>query len=141
MLLVERFHASILKANADGYLRVYIYKKTFFLHRLIALTFLKNLENKEQVNHKDGNKINNCIDNLEFVTNKENQFHKFQNGLGNNFTRKIKQFDLNDTFIKEFKSIVSASKESNINKCCISDVLRNRRKNTGGFIWKYSEDA
>ena len=129
------------KANDNGYIKVYVYKKTFFLHRLIALTFFKNLENKEQVNHKDGNKINNCIDNLEFVTNKENQIHKFQNGLGNNFTRKIKQFDLNDTFIKEFKSIVSASKETNINKCCISDVLRNRGKTAGGFIWKYSEDA
>ena len=129
------------KANDNGYIKVYVYKKTFFLHRLIALTFLKNPENKEQVNHKDGNKINNCVTNLEFVTNKENQIHKFQNGLGNNFTRKIKQFDLNDTFIKEFKSIVLASKETNINKCCISGVLRKRGKTAGGFIWKYYEDA
>ena len=128
------------KINTNGYIRVYIYKKTFFLHRLIALTFLENLENKKQVNHKDGHKINNCINNLEFVTNKENQIHKFQNGLGNNFTRKIKQFDLNNTFIKEYKSIVLASRETNINKCSISDVLRNKRKTAGGFIWKYYED-
>ncbi len=52
------------KVNVNGYIRVYIYKKTFALHRLIALTFLENFENKEQVNHKDGNKLNNYIKNL-----------------------------------------------------------------------------
>lgn len=47
------------KTNDNGYIRVYIYKKTFALHRLVAITFL---ENKQQVNHKDGNKINNAVE-------------------------------------------------------------------------------
>jgi hypothetical protein len=127
------------KVNENGYIRVYIYNKTFTLHRLVALTFLDNPENKEQINHKDGNKLNNCVANLEFVTNKENQIHKFQNGLGNNFTRKIKQFDLNDSFIKEYASISLASKDVNISKSCISGVLRKKRKTAAGFIWKYSD--
>ena len=76
-----------LRVNKNGYIRVYIYNKTFALHMLIALTFLDNPENKEQVNHKHENKLNNNISNLEFVTNKENQIHKM--GLGNNHTRKI----------------------------------------------------
>ena len=82
------------KVNDNGYIRVYIYNKTFALHRLIALAFIENTENKEQVNHIDGNKLNNSVENLEWVSNQENQIHKFKIGLGNNFTRKITQFDL-----------------------------------------------
>ena len=125
------------KINPNGYIRVYIYGKTYLLHRLIALTFIPNPENKEQVNHIDGNKTNNNITNLEFVTNKENQIHKFKIGLGNNFTRKIGQYTLDNIFIKEHKSIALASKNVNITKSCISGVLRGKRKTTGGFIWKY----
>jgi hypothetical protein len=125
------------KVNDNGYIRVYIYKKTFVLHRLIALTFLDNPENKDQVNHKDGNKLNNCVSNLEWVTNKENQIHKFQNGLGNNNTRKIKQFDLIGNYITEYQSIALAAKSVNISKSSISGVLRNKRKTAAGFIWKY----
>jgi hypothetical protein len=125
------------KINENGYIRVYIYKKTFFLHRLIALTFLDNPENKDQVNHKDGNKLNNCVSNLEWVTNKENQIHKFQNGLGNNNTRKIKQFDLTGNYLTEYQSIALAAKSVNISKSSILGVLRNKRKTAAGFIWKY----
>lgn len=128
------------KVNDNGYIRVFIYNKTFALHRLIALAFIENSQNKEQVNHIDGNKINNNVDNLEWVTNSENQLHKFQIGLGNNFTRKIKQFDLEWTFIKEFDSIATASKELNIGKTNIWGVLNKFRKTAGGFNWKYSED-
>ena len=128
------------KVNENGYIRVYIYNKTFALHRLVALTFIENIENKEQVNHIDGNKLNNSIDNLEFVTNKENQMHKFQIGLGNNYTRKIGQYDLKGNFVKEFKSIIDASKEINISTSAIRCVLSNKGKTAAGFIWKYSED-
>jgi hypothetical protein len=80
------------KVNDNGYIRVFIYNRTYALHRLIALAFIENPQNKEQVNHIDGNKNNNRVDNLEWVTNSENQLHKFQIGLGNNFTRKIQSF-------------------------------------------------
>ena len=128
------------KVNDNGYIRVYIYNKTYALHRLIALAFIENPENKEQVNHIDGNKLNNSVINLEFVTNQENQIHKFQNGLGNNFTRKITQYDLQMNKIKDFNSIVEASKELNIGKSNITGVLSNYRKTAGGFIFKYFED-
>jgi hypothetical protein len=97
------------KVNENGYIRVFIYNKTYALHRLIAFTFIENPDNKEQVNHIDGNKLNNSIDNLEWVTNKENQIHKFQIGLGNNFTRCIKQFDLEGNLVKEFNSSIKSS--------------------------------
>jgi hypothetical protein len=125
------------KVNDNGYIRVYINNKTFALHRLVALTFLENPENKEQVNHKDGIKINNKVENLEWCTNKENQLHKIQNGLGNSYTRKIGQYDLVMNKIKDYNSIIEASKELNIGKSNISGVLINKRKTAGGFIFKY----
>ena len=125
------------RVNDNGYIRVFIHDKTYALHRLIALTFIQNPNNKQQVNHIDGNKTNNCLDNLEWVTNEENQIHKFKIGLGNNFTRKIGQYSLEGELIKEYKSIVLASKDIGVSKSTISGVLRQKRKTAGGFIWKY----
>ena len=125
------------KVNDNGYIRVYIYNKTFALHRLIALAFLDNPENKEQVNHIDGIKLNNSVENLEFVTNQENQIHKFKIGLGNNFTKKITQFDLEMNKIKDFNSIIGASKELNIGNSNIIRVLKENQKSSNGFIFKY----
>lgn len=125
------------KPNISGYIPITLCGKTYRLHRIIANAFIDNPDNKEQVNHMDGNKINNCISNLEWVTNQENQIHKFKTGLGNNQTRKICQYDLENNFIKIFPSIISASKEINVCKSCVQGVLGGRRKTTGGFIWKY----
>ena len=91
------------------------------------------------MDHKDGNKLNNIVTNLEWVTNKENQIHKINSGLGNNFTRKIIQYDLEMNKIKLFDSIVQASNELIIGKSNISSVLKNKRKTAGGFIFKYLE--
>ena len=125
------------KVNYNGYIRVVINNKTYTLHRLVALTFLSNPNNKPQINHIDGNKTNNNITNLEWVTNQENQIHKFKNGLGNNHTRNIGKYNLNDIFIIEYKSITLAANKNNISKSSISGVLSGKRKTSGGFIWKY----
>lgn len=125
------------KPTLSGYRVVGIDNATYRLHRVVAQTFIENPENKEQVNHIDGNKTNNAVNNLEWVTNQENQIHKFKTGLGNNFTRKIGQYDLEDNLIKEFGSIVGAAKELNIGKSGIWGVCKNRYKQTGGFIFKY----
>ncbi len=55
--------------------------KTFLKHRLVALCYLPNKENKPHVNHKDGDKTNNCISNLEWVTRSENMQHALKNKL------------------------------------------------------------
>ncbi len=72
-------------ANEKGYKIVTLSKngkhRTFKVHRLVASAFINNSENKPQVNHIDGNKLNNNSDNLEWCTNSENQLHSIRLGL------------------------------------------------------------
>lgn len=67
--------------NGKGYLRISIGKKLMFVHRLVAEKYIPNPDNLPQVNHKDGNKTNNCVDNLEWVSNSVNRKHAVQSGL------------------------------------------------------------
>jgi hypothetical protein len=107
----------------------------YSLHQLVASTFIDNLDKKPIVNHIDGNKINNCISNLEWVTIQENNQHNHNIGLIKTFKRKIGQYNLEGDLIKEYNSIVNAEKELGIQT--IKNVLCNKQKTAGGFIWKY----
>lgn len=114
-------------------------EKRFFRRVIYFIRLLKrsNPEKKEQVNHKDGNKLNNSLENLEWMTNQENQIHKFKNGLGNNFTRKTVQYDLEMNKLNEFNSIKEAMDTLGVKT--IQQVLNNKQKTAGGFIFKYLE--
>ena len=67
--------------NGKGYYRVSIGGKLRFVHRLVATKYIPNPDNLPQVNHKDGNKHNNCVDNLEWVTNQQNRDHAVEEKL------------------------------------------------------------
>lgn len=87
--------------NCWGYMLVDMRKdgKRFIkcVHRLVAETFIPNMNNKTQVNHIDGNKENNCVDNLEWVTCSENQYHAFEIGLKpKNFNHPFSKFTKED---------------------------------------------
>lgn len=140
----------ILKQGIDkcGYCIVTLCKNkkrtTKTVHRLIALTFLE--ETNIQVNHKDGNKQNNNIENLEFVSAKQNIQHAIKNGLlKRNYSKiatekrkKIVQIDIkNNKVIKIFNSAHEASNLLNINRGNISSVCRGEKKMAGKYKWKY----
>lgn len=74
-------HKRILQPNTKGYLRVMINGKNLFVHRLVAEKFVPNPDNKPQVNHINGNKLDNRAENLEWVTNQENRNHAIEHGL------------------------------------------------------------
>lgn len=124
--------------HESGYLWVSISPKQYLLHRLVAKVFIPNPENKEQVNHIDGNKTNACVNNLEWCTNQENQVHKVNAGLSN-ITKKIVQYDLKMNKINEFNSQIDASKTLNICYTSISKCCLGKQKTSGRFIFKFSE--
>lgn len=117
------------------YLRVNIQKYAF--HRLVAQTFIPNLENKPFVNHIDGNKTNNSVNNLEWSTCAENNLHNHKIGLIKCFKRKVAQFDLEMNEINRFDSIKEAADNLKISSTSIKSVLYKKQKTGGGFIWKY----
>ena len=88
----------ILKPKLDkyGYKTIVLSKNgkrhNYTIHRLVAKAFIPNPNNLPQVNHKDGDKLNNNIENLEWCTCKENQKHKWKNGLANYKRNKKGQF-------------------------------------------------
>lgn len=132
------------RMSKSGYLQVSIKKDETnkftnqYIHRLVALHFLNNDEQKREVNHKDGNKINNILDNLEWVTSSENQKHRHSIGIKTTSNRHIGMFDLDGNLIQEFNSIVEAftilNKPSRVN---IDNALQGKQKTAYGYIWKY----
>ena len=105
------------------------------LHRVVAFLFIDKVEGKNFVNHIDGNKDNNCSDNLEWVTKSENTKHAHENGLIKKTSRKVNQYDKEGNFISQFESIKAASIFLKLDKSTIGHVCakdKSRSKSCGG---------
>jgi len=131
--------------NNFGYKRVVLcsnkIKKRFFLHKLVAETFIPNNENKEQVNHKDGNKQNNNVSNLEWVTPSENILHAWSTGMLRvtpNYiqerNRKIPVSDYKD-LVEKYKNgsldIKTLAKKYDVTPSAIYNCVYKNLKNNG----------
>ena len=143
--------------NHNGYLIVNFYhnhiRKGFGIHTLVAKTFIKNEDGKNQVNHKDGNKQNNNIENLEWVTSKENKQHSINIlgyniiGINNPKSKKIFGYDKYTNKLKyEFNSLADAARYFTVDdkdyrniENIIYQVANNKNKKSyKGCVWKYT---
>lgn len=127
--------------KVSGYYKFVLWKqgkfKNHFLHRIVAISFLDNPNNYPIINHIDGDKLNNSIDNLEWCTRKENVQHAYKNGLMT--TKKVCKCDINDNVIEIYESIKEATRKNKTTH--IVDCCKGKRNTAGGFKWKYYEVA
>jgi hypothetical protein len=137
--------AKILQPTLNGGyfaigLRINNKTSTAFIHRLVATRFLVCLCETFVVNHKDGNKTNNNIGNLEWVSRSENGKHSYRLNLNKPNKISVSQYTISDEFIKEYESLLDAEKETGVYNGHISSVCRGirGRKTAGGYIWKYT---
>lgn len=137
--------------NKKGYKSISLFKnhkyKNLLIHQLVAIAFIPNNENLTQINHKDENKTNNKIYNLEWCT------QKYNNSYGSRLQRTsesqkgkekprcwkaVLQIDKDtNEIINEFASIKEASKFLNIYPSNISNVCRGKINSTGGYKWRF----
>lgn len=127
------------KAGNGGYYRVMISikgkVKYVLVHILVALSFVDNPENKEQVNHINGNKLDNRAENLEWVTQSENMLHAYNLGLQKPKSVKPRRVICVDTG-EIFNSILSASESINRSSSTLRQAIRENRP-CGGFKYEY----
>jgi hypothetical protein len=122
-----------------GYQYVTLYNNTgiqkdFSIHYLVAKNFIENPDNCPMVNHKNHNRNDNRVENLEWVTYSENMIH-----FGKKNGKSVIKLDIDNNILKIYNTIKDASEENNISSSNISNTCKDRQKTAGGFKWKYNE--
>lgn len=137
--------SKILKDRTDkgGYkiidLRKGLNKKTHKVHRLVAIAFLPNPDNKPEVNHKQENKKElNSVSNLEWVTSKENMnYGTLNQRKSKRFSKKVYQYTLDYKLIKVWNS-TKECKQAGFNSSHVADCCRGTLKTHKGYKWSYT---
>ena len=134
----------------EGYLRVNLRKdgkqKKFSVHRLVAEAFIENVENKPLIDHINTIRDDNRVENLRWVTSRENNLNPITRKrytAGNlksrvQFKKAVCQYSMDDVFIKEWPSATEVEKAIGINRGNISTCCHEGKGSAGGYKWKYS---
>lgn len=151
-LLLRKSQLLKLNYDADGYIIVGLSKNgktlTNKVHRLVAQVFIPNPNNLPVVNHKDENKSNNCVWNIEWCTVDYNNkygdrlynvsIHRINNPL---ICKPVLQYTLNMEFVAEYPSAAEAERQTGIKHTCISSCCRGIYKQTNGYIWIFKSES
>ncbi len=109
-------------------------------HRLVAKAFIPNPDNLPEVNHKDGNKKNNCVSNLEWSDRKRQAEHAYETGLIKNKGRKVYQLDMDGEVLDQFSNMGEASNATGAHRNTISLVCHGKLKTSGGYKWRFVDE-
>lgn len=132
------------KINWDGYHRIQIWENQkchmISWHRIIAQTFLENPNNYPVVNHKNGIKFDNRVENLEWCTQQQNIQHAWKTGLSK-ANAPVDMLNSDVVYIMTFKSIKEAGEYINRHPSGIIGCCKGRTKKCGNYKWRYSETS
>ena len=137
------YHTVRLKKNGKN--------KTFLLHRLLAIAFIPNPENKVTVNHKNGNKEDYRLENLEWMTLSENIKHTYdvlgrvpacdcRKGFDNPSSYAVVQLYIDGTYVNSFGSLREAERETGVFRSGIASCIKGESAHAGCYKWMYLKD-
>lgn len=116
-------------------------QKRMRVHRMVALTFIDNPDNKPYVNHINGNRSDNNVENLEWVTPSENTQHAVRTGLfKNSHARAVIQYNLNGEQMATFESASEAARQTGGSQSKITMCCRRQRESANDYQWRYYDD-
>lgn len=128
-------------SNQSGYIYSEIYvegkKIKCYIHREVARAFLEKLPHHQCVNHKNGMKQDNRLENLEYCTYSQNIQHAYDTGLKYKATKIVAQYTTSGEKIKVWQSVNEASKFHGVSPPSISACLTGRERTCAGYVWKY----
>ena len=128
-----------------GYLYVHLWKygkaKFYYVHRLVASAFCENQEGYTEVNHRDEDKTNNCVENLEYCSRSYNlTYNDRAKRVGKKTSKPVIGIDKISGLIVEFSSINEASRQTGINQGNIVSCCKGKLKSCGEFYWMYANN-